>query len=333
MTWPIDNNAATLHQDAFVWDAHACLPLSPDIDIDALDRHRSAGVDFVSVNVGMDMNPVTDILAILAAFRAGLRRYPEKYVLVETFADIVEAKNSGRMAVAFDLEGGVPLMDRPEMVQLYYDLGVRQIHLAYNRNNSIGGGCHDDDIPLTELGGRVVGAINAAGMLMDCSHTGYRTSLDIMERSAAPVIYSHANPRALVDHGRNITDKQIDACAGTGGVIGINGVSLFLGDTGAGAGIIADHIVYVADRVGADHVGLGLDYAYDLGIDDLPDGVDPGFWWPQSAGYTAGLDIHIAEPETFPVLTETLLDRGLPESDIRGILGGNFQRVAKDVWS
>jgi membrane dipeptidase len=53
-------------------------------------------------------------------------------------------------------------------------------------------------------------------MLMDCSHTGYRTSLDIMALSAAPVIYSHANPRALADNGRNIRDEQIDACVATG---------------------------------------------------------------------------------------------------------------------
>ena len=98
---------------------------------------------------------------------------------------IERARAEGRLAVAFDLEGGMPLLGRSEMVQLFYDLGVRQIHLAYNRSNALGGGCYDDDVPLTPLGRRMVAAINAAGMLMDCSHTGHRTSLDIM---AAPHI-------------------------------------------------------------------------------------------------------------------------------------------------
>lgn len=333
MSWHIGEDAAKLHGDSLVWDAHACLPLSPEVDIAALDRHHRAGVDFVSVNVGMDMNPVPDIIAVLAAFRAGLKAHADRFVAVDTFADVMAAKDSGRLAVAFDLEGACPLRERPEMVQLYYDLGVRQIHLAYNRNNAVGGGCHDADIPLSDLGGRIVDAINAAGMLMDCSHTGHRTSLDIMARSAAPVIYSHANPRALVDHGRNISDQQIDACAATGGVIGINGVSLFLGGPQAGADAMADHMAYVADRVGIDHVGIGLDYAYDLGIDDIPPGTDVGYWWPVAAGYTAGLDVHIAEPETLPRVTESLLKRGFGSEDVGKILGGNFRRVAERVWT
>lgn len=74
-------------------------------------------------------------------------------------------------------------------------------------------------------------AVNAAGMLMDCSHTGRKCSLDIMAASSWPVIFSHANPLALIEHGRNITDEQIRACAATGGVVCVSGVSFFLGNT------------------------------------------------------------------------------------------------------
>ena len=63
----------------------------------------------------------------------------------------------------------------------------------------------------------MVHAVNDAGLLMDCSHTGRRCSLEIMQASAKPVIFSHANPLALVEHGRNISDEQIRACAATGG--------------------------------------------------------------------------------------------------------------------
>ena len=180
----LDRRAAALHEDALVWDSHVCLPLHPDADLGALERHHASGVDFVSINVGMDMNPLPQIMQTLASFRAQLRARPERFVAVADAGDVLRAKAEGKLAVAFDLEGGVPLGERPEMVQLFYDLGVRQIHLVYNRNNAIGGGCYDDDVPLSDLGRRIVRAINAAGMLMDCSHTGYRTSMDIMALSA-----------------------------------------------------------------------------------------------------------------------------------------------------
>ena len=324
-------DAAALHRDALVWDAHSCLPLKPDADLGRLSRHKAAGVDFVSVNVGMDMNPVADVMAVLAAFRAGLLARPDDFVLVGTLDDIRQAKHDGKLAVAFDLEGSLPLQGQIDMVQFYYDLGVRQIHLAYNRNNAVGGGCHDEDIGLTEFGHQVVAEINRVGMLMDCSHTGHRTSLDIMAVSGNPVVFSHANPRALVDHGRNITDEQIDACAATGGVIGVNGLSPFLGDPDASTEAMLRHIDYLVQRVGPEHVGIGIDYSYEAVTDDVPADGDPAYWWPEDAGYDFET-IRFAGPEQFPEITAGLLAKGYPEADIRGILGGNFARVAMATW-
>ncbi len=321
----------TLHRDALVWDAHSCLPLKPNADLGRLSRHREAGVDFVSINVGMDMTPVADVQAVLAAFRGGIEARAEEFVLVGTVDEIRRAKGQGKLAVAFDLEGSLPLQGEIAMVQRYYDLGVRQIHLAYNRNNSVGGGCHDEDIGLTGFGHQVVAEINRVGMLMDCSHTGHRTSLDIMAASSKPVVFSHANPRALVDHGRNISDAQIDACAATGGVIGVNGVSLFLGDPAAGTEAILRHIDHLVQRVGAAHVGLGIDYSYEAVTDDVPEDDHPEYWWPEDAGYDFDA-IRFAEPEQFPQITDGLLAMGYPEPDIRGILGENFARVAEATW-
>ena len=325
--------AAALHREALVWDSHACLPLHPDADVGALARHRTCGVDFVSINIGMDMNPLEQIMAVIASFRAQLRARPERFVPVEDAQDVLRAKAEGKLAVAFDLEGGVPLCERPEMVQLFYDLGVRQIHLAYNRNNSIGGGCYDDDVPLSDLGRRVVQAINAAGMLMDCSHTGYRTSMDIMALSEAPVIYSHANPLGLATNGRNIRDDQIDACIATGGIVCVNGVGRFLGDPQARTPAILRHVDYLVQRVGADHVGLGLDYVYDQGLEDDPPGLERARWWPPEHGYGRdGPKIKIAAPEQFPEITLGLLGMGYAEADVRAILGENMLGVARRVW-
>ena len=331
MTGPAATAARALHADALVWDAHSCLPLKPDADLGALARHKAAGADFVSVNVGMDMTPIADVVRVLAGYRAWLERHRGDFVLAGGVADVRRAKREGKLAVAFDLEGSLPLGGDTAMVRLYHDLGVRQIHLAYNRNNAVGGGCHDADIGLTEFGRRVVAEINRTGLLMDCSHTGHRTSLDIMAASTTPVVFSHANPRALVDHQRNITDRQIDACAATGGVIGINGVGLFLGDPQAGTAAILRHIDYVTQRAGPRHVGIGIDYSYEAVGDDVPADVDPAYWWPEDAGYDFD-ELRFAGPEQLPEITAGLLAMGYAEGDIRAILGGNFLRAAAATW-
>jgi len=329
----LEDGAGGLHAGALVWDAHTCLPLHPDADLGVLERHRAAGADFVSVNIGMDMNPLEQIMAVIASYRAQLRARPDLFVPVEGVADVERARAEGRLAVAFDLEGGIPLRGRPEMVQLFHDLGVRQIHLAYNRNNAIAGGCYDEDIPLSTLGRRIVRAINDAGMLMDCSHTGLRASLDIMEVSEAPVIFSHANPRMIRDDRRNLTIEQIDGCAATGGVVCVNGVGRFLADPEAGTPAILDAIDHLVARVGPEHVGLGLDYEYDQGLDDWPDGEDRAFWWPPAHGYgPEGPKVRIAGPEQLPEITAGLLARGYPEAAVRALLGGNMLRVARQVW-
>lgn len=326
--------ARRLHAESIVWDAHACLPLHPDADLTALRRHHAAGATFVSVNIGMDMNPLPQILRVLASFRAQLRAHPELFVPVDTAEDVLRAKREGKLAVAFDLEGAIPLLGRPEMVFLFHDLGVRQIHLAYNRNNEAAGGCYDVDIPLSPLGRRIVEAIHAAGMFMDVSHTGHRSSLEIMAMGLGPVIFSHANPRALKNDRRNATLEQIDACAATGGAICVNGVGRFLTDPKAGTPSILDAIEWLLDRVGPDHVGLGIDYSYPAdGLDDEPPGLDRDYWWPRREGYGGGISgIRIAAPEQLPEITEGLLARGWAEADVRKVLGGTMLSLAQKVW-
>jgi membrane dipeptidase len=329
--WNISERARHVHARSLVWDAHACLPLVPGISMEALERHRRAGVSFVSINVGMDMNPLSQVMRVIAGFRAWLAAHEDCFLLAGTLADVERAKREGKLAVAFDLEGSVMLEDDPAMVLLYRDLGVRQIHLAYNRDNSVGGGCHGRDVPLTDLGRRVVAAINEAGLIMDCSHTGYHTSMDVMALSTRPVVFSHSNPRALKDHARNIADDQIDACAATGGVVAINGIGIFLGANDIRVETLLRHVDYVVGRVGIAHVGLGLDYMFGELSGDLPPTARSEEWWPPGNEYDVA-DMKVVPPEAFPEITEGLLARNYSEDDVRAILGGNMVRVAAASW-
>ena len=325
-----------MSQPPLIWDSHACLPLHPDIDFAVLDRHRRAGVSYVSINVGMDMNPIDQVMRVLASFDAQLRARPDLFVAVDRIDDVRRAHADGKLAVAFDLEGALPLLGRPEMVAVFRRLGVRQIHFAYNRNNAIAGGCYDEPQGLSELGRRMLQAVNSADMLMDCSHTGHRSSLEIIDLSASPVIFSHANPRALQGNLRNITDEQIDACAARGGVVCVNGVGRFLRDVGASTGAILDCIDYLTDRIGIDRVGLGIDYEYPAGrLDDSPPGLDRGYWWPAAGGYGPdGIQgTRIAAPEQFPEIVEGLDRRGYDEAGRARILGFNMLDLAGRVWN
>lgn len=312
------------------WDAHACVPLCAGIGLEMLDRHRRAGFTFVSLNVGMDMTPCQDLIETIARFRHWLKRHSDRFVIARSLEDIATAHESGRQAVAFDVEGAVPLLSDEALVSLVADLGVRQMALVYNRNNAVGGGCHDVDEGLTKRGRCLVAALNAAGIVPDCSHAGERTTLEIMETSATPVIFSHANVRALVDHPRNVTDRQIDACAATGGVIGISGFDLLLGRQADAVSAIAEHVDYVVQRVGPDHAGLGLDYVYKAGVDPMPAGIDPAYWWPPEAGY--GGEWTGSPPETADALAEALAARGYTHAAVSKILGGNFLNVAGKTW-
>jgi membrane dipeptidase len=316
---------------SLVWDNHGCMPLRPrdEAFLPQLERYRRGGVHIASLNVGFDAVPWDTSIRMLACFRRWLAARPADYLLVQTPEDIELARSSGRLGVVFDIEGGAALDGELALVQLYYDLGVRWMLIAYNRNNALGGGCQDDDPGLTPFGSEVLQEMQRVGMVACCSHTGLRTTLEVMERSTNPVIFSHSNPGGVWPHKRNITDEAIRACARTGGVVGINGIGLFLGPGDVTAARVAEHIDYVVQLVGAAHVGLGLDYVFDR--QELDDCVltNPQMFPPED-GYSAG--IRMVEPERVPEIVEALLVRGYSDSDVGLILGANNLRVARHVW-
>ena len=309
-----------------IWDAHACFPLKPNADLSQLQRYKASGVSFVSLNIGMDMDAFDKVIQVLAGYRQYIQAHPEDYVLALAVTDIQEARASNRVAIAFDLEGSEPLAGNLSLISLYYDLGVRQMLLAYNKDNRASGGCMEGKIGLTDFGREVIREMNRVGMVVDVSHMGYLATMHAFETSSAPVIFSHSNPKVVWEHARNISDEQIKACAQTGGVVGINGIGDFLGGTQSEK--LVEHIEYVINLVGPEHVGIGLDYTIDQQeLMDYIQGHPDVFPPDQFKDYLA-----FVEPEQFPEFTELLLKRGHSEAVVRGILGENFMRVAEKVW-
>lgn len=320
-----------LLRDALVWDNHGCMPLRADDEdfLPQLERYRMAGANIASLNVGFDAVPWENTVRVIAHFRHWLRRHTDNYLLIETVADVQRAKTEGKLGVTFDIEGGCAITDQLSMVALYYDLGVRWMLIAYNRNNSLGGGCQDDDQGLTPFGRRVIDEMARVGMVTCCSHTGFRTTMEVMEYSTNPVIFSHSNPSGVWHHKRNISDEAIKACAQTGGVVGINGIGVFLGHNDARTETVVRHIDYVASLVGAQHVGFGFDYVFDRAELDAFIANNPQTFPPEE-GY--GVRQNFVEPEQLPAIVNTLARMGYNDDDLRAIVGGNHLRVARQVW-
>ena len=322
--------ARSIVAEGLIWDDHSGFEPHPAADLTKLELWRNAGVNYLSINVGFDVMPWPDTVKTLAVFRQWILNHSDKYILAPRIEIVRQAKREGKLAVNFDLEGMNALDGTLEMVGLFHALGVRQIGFAYNLNTLAGGGCHDQDTGLTEFGRQVVQEMNRLGILIDCSHAAHRTSLEAIELSADPVIFSHSNPRVLWDHERNIRDDQIRACAQKGGVIGVTGIGVFLGDNDIRTETIADHIDYLVRLVGSEHVGIGLDYAVEGagGLDDIF-AAHPEYWPPRQYGTKGG---KFASPDQLRPLTEVLIRRGYNPADIHQILGQNFLRVAGQVW-
>ena len=325
-------SARALLRNSLVWDNHGCMPVMRAHDasfLPQLQRYRAAGVDAVMLNIGFGEMGIEDHIRTLAGMRHWIKQRPQEYLLIESADDIELARATGRLAVGFDIEGANALADQPSLVQLYYDLGVRWMLLAYNNNNRVGGGCQDDDKGLTDFGRVVIAEMERVGMLVCCSHTGHRTVRDVFAMASRPVIFSHSNPSALHAHGRNIPDDLIHACANTGGVVGINGIGNFLGNNDNSSETFARHVDYVVQLVGPQHVALGLDYVFDT--QELDDYLEKmGNIFPAELGYQKG--VLMVAPEQLEGIVQILMNWGYQDADIQAVLGGNLMRLARQVW-
>lgn len=327
----LSERALSLHGRALVWDNHCCFPQrGAEPLMEQLERYRQAGVNVLGVNIGDSHVELDDMLRLAATVREFVTRSPDRFSMVRTVEDVARAKEENKLAIFLNVEGCYAIGDQVGMISLLHDIGVRWMLMVYNRRNLVGFGVHDEvDEGLTPFGRRVVAEMDRVGIIKCCSHTGYRTAMDVLLLSEKPCIFSHSNPRALRDHPRNIPDALIKACAERGGVISIAGVGIFLGENDTRTATMVRHIDYIAQLVGVAHIGLGLDYVFDQASMDASLAATKSIW-PPGFGYEPGMKF--VPPEQLPELTEALLKHGYSEADTRAIMGENMLRVARGVW-
>ena len=326
-----------LHRDALIIDAAAPLLRNRRYT----DHYIAGGVDVLVPTVCTNEN-ASQALATIAGWHAYIPG-DDRLKLVSSVAEIIEAKKTGKAAVILHAQGADLLENKVDFVDVFKALGVGIMQFTYNEKNRLGDGAGErTDAGLSVFGIKVVERCNAVGIVIDGSHTGSRTTLDAMENSSKPVVFSHANPKGVHDTARNITDEQIKACAATGGVIGAVGYPAFVSDAARPSlDQFIDHIAYVADLVGIEHVSLGIDYFEgqagvaddERAIKEYEGRIAEGRWRrsdypPPPYYYPEGIET----PDKLGNLTTGLIKRGFSEEDIRALLGGNWMRVLKACW-
>ena len=268
-------------------------------------------------------------LGLLAQWLSMERESALPFRIARSVADVAAAHAAGDLAVILHFQGCDPMEADVNLLDAYHALGVRVMQPTYNHRNRLGDGCLERaNSGLSKLGREAIARMNDLGIVVDVAHVGRRTSLDVIEASSAPVIVSHGNPCGVYDSRRNLTDEQIEAVAASGGVIGVCAFPGFVSAADADLGKLLDHVDYLAALVGAEHVGLGMDYAveteedydfYRYEEDTYPR--PPWTWPPGIAGFA---DIRN--------IGDGLARRGYRTDQIEGIASGNFLRVFRQVW-
>ncbi len=254
---------------------------------------------------------------------------------VTTTADIHEAKRQGKLGIVFHFQNTDPFGDNLDLVEAFHRLGLHMVQLTYNRRNRVGDGCAErTDAGLSHFGLELVRELNRLGIVVDCTHTGRQTTLDAIEASTRPPVFSHANALALCRARRNIDVEQMRAVAAKDGLVGIVGFPAFV-KAGPNPTLddLLDHIDYMRDRIGVDHIGIGLDYYGTGSPAAYAEAIRRGLWradeYPAPPHhYPAGIE----DASRLPNITLGLLRRGYREDDVLKILGGNWLRVFRDNW-
>ena len=335
--------------DSVVIDALSYLHRNPDLpgaDHSTLDLAMLAdsGVTVVS--------PTTDTrdrdadqafhgaVRRLAELSSMVARYRDRVTLIREGSDIELAKAQGKLGVLANFQGSTAIGTDLKNLRIFYQLGLRQIQLTYNWRNLVGNGCLERvDGGLTRFGLELVEKMNEMGVVVDVAHSGYRTTLDAIEASTEPILFSHSNCKALYDHPRNKSDEQIKALAKKGGVMGMTLLTWFVSEKpGAMLDDLLDHFDHVIQLVGPDHVGFGSDLGLPGWFVTEPDRL----WEAVKAGYSAQ-DWNLVRPKYPPfveginderryiTIAKGLKNRGYSIPDIRKVLGLNFLRVYREV--
>ncbi len=300
-----------------MWDDRSQLGMGERSELGHVDitRLREGGVDcqvfaISSARARTPPFPLRTALDMIDVFYSQCEKNKGAIQPVTTYDEIMSAVGEGKVAAILSIEGADVIEGDVGMLRVFHRLGVRMVGLVHSLRNLLADGVTDKRTGggLSELGVEAVEELDRLGVIVDVSHISDQGFWDVLEVVKGPIVASHSNSRAVCDHPRNLTDQMIKAIADVDGVIGINFAPNFVHPTNATVETLVDHIDYIVNLVGSEHVGLGSDFD---GIPSTPEGLE--------------------DVTRMPNITVELLRRGYEEGDVRKFLGGNYLRLIKRV--
>lgn len=297
-----------------------------------------SGVDAAMVTVGElgEEGPFTYENAI-----RDLKRWAQKFESIDRFCavgsavDAEDAHREHKTGIVLNFQNTTHFGDDLDKLEEFHGLGIRSIQLTYNSRNLVGEGCMETEPRgLTAFGADVVKAMNELGILVDVSHCSHATAFGALEVSERPIAITHGFAKALHDHDRGSSDDLIRA-VGERGYIGVVMVPFFLTDEPqATLEHFLRHVDHIVGLVGADRVGVATDWTPPLPARlqaMLTSAVEQiGFRTKHRVDWGASVD-GFGRWQDWPNITRALLAHGYSESEARGIIGGNFLRLFREV--
>lgn len=322
----------------------SCMQIWPDAEFENAHKY---GATTYAVTAWNPHLPVDQALEGLMYWHLIARKYPG-IIIVSKAEDIIQAKKNHKAGLLLASQCGDFIGHKLHRIEAFYRLGLRMLIPAYSLTNHICSGCLDQtDHGLTAFGELVVDECNRVGLLLDCSHLGQRSSLEIIERSSQPVVFSHSCAKTVADNPRNIDDTQIKACGARGGIIGLSPWGPMVLKKGQTTRPTVDdfikHIDHVAQLLGSiDNIGIGTDMSLGTYPDHWYDPWGEPAYKDVTGPYNKHVTPNIRSPlrmvEGFSNYSELLNfaakleKRGYSDSDVHKILGENYLRVFKQVW-
>lgn len=248
------------------------------------------------------------------------RQSAGQFSIVKDYRQLESCINEGIVAAVLHFEGAEAIAESLDDLQAYYDIGLRSVGLVWSRPNAFGEGVPfkfpvspDTGPGLTDAGKRLVRACNDMGIVVDVSHINERGFWDVASLSNKPLVATHTAVHAISPSTRNLTDKQIDAIGDSNGIVGVYFEAANLRRDGAlnpdtPLSLLVEHITYLIERIGIDHVGFGSDFDGAVIISEIHD--------------VTG----------FPKLIKALREHGLSEEDLQKLTHGNWLRVLQETW-
>ena len=246
-----------------------------------------------------NISPITIFERELATIQREIDRNKRKIGLAYSASDVKSNLEKGKASAILTLEGTAGFGSDPELLEDLYMIGFRMVTLTWNERNVLAGSCQTGG-GLTDLGREFVKEAQRLGMIIDVSHLSDEAFWDIIEMTDAPIIVSHSNSRAVCGVSRNLSDDMFQQICQTGGVAGLNQYANFVAQN-PDLDAVCDHVLHFLEMdPEGKHVALGADLD---GCEELVEGFE-------------GI-------QSYPVLADRMLARGITESMIRNIFWNN----------